>query len=90
MLFKLLLITLFVEHAMPAAKKCEYGWYHHANKCYYFLGHQYTYTYDDARYECHKHYGSQLAQIKSEDEQKFIETIFKDGLMLNNVWLGKI
>lgn len=68
--------------------QCDYNWHRFDDKCYYFLGTQSSHTFEEARYECSKYFRGTLATIKSEAEQKFVESILKGTVIYNNVWLG--
>lgn len=67
---------------------CEYNWTRHGSKCYLFLGPDSAYTFDEARYECRKHYKATLVTVKSDHEQQFIESMFKGRVIYNNIWIG--
>lgn len=67
---------------------CEYNWTRHGSKCYLFLGPDAAYTFEEARYECRKHYKATLATVKSDQDQQFIESLFKGRVIYNNIWIG--
>lgn len=67
---------------------CEYNWTRHGSKCYLFLGPDSAYTFDEARYECRKHYKATLVTVKSDHEQQFVESMFKGRVIYNNIWIG--
>lgn len=67
---------------------CEYNWTRHGTKCYLFLGPDSAYTFDEARYECRKHYKATLVTVKSDHDQQFIESMFKGRIIYNNIWIG--
>jgi len=68
--------------------QCEYNWHRFEDKCFFFLGTSSSHTFEEARYECSKYYRAGVATIKSEAEQKFVESILKGNVIYNNVWLG--
>lgn len=68
--------------------QCEYNWHRFEDKCFYFLGTSSSHTFEEARYECSKYFKANVATIKSEAEQKFVESILKGVVIYNNVWLG--
>jgi hypothetical protein len=72
----------------PSNPQCEYNWHRFEDKCFLFLGTQSSHTFEEGRYECSKFFRAELATIKSESEQKFVESILKGSVIYNNVWLG--
>lgn len=89
-LSSLCLIVPFVRADVYSRSQsdCEHDWYQYGKKCYYFMGHEPAFTFEEAGYECRKHHKAQLVTIKNEEEQAFIENVFKDIVLFNNVWLG--
>ncbi|KAI1295508.1 Neurocan core protein [Halotydeus destructor] len=82
-------VTVLAVSTLASGRQgCEYGWHQRDTKCYRYLGPESSYTFEEASYECRKRFDGHLVSIRTEQEQRFIETMFKDVLSYNNVWLG--
>ncbi|XP_040924464.2 C-type lectin domain family 4 member E-like [Betta splendens] len=66
---------------------CEKGWNQHGGRCYHFSS--YKLTWDQSRRDC-KGRGADLVQIKSEEEQSFLEYILRGSISDNEdkFWIG--
>ncbi|KAM4539732.1 C-type lectin domain family 4 member C-like isoform 2-T2 [Odontesthes bonariensis] len=67
--------------------KCEVGWEHYVEKCYYFSTMKYSWT--KSRDECGRK-GGELVKIKSREEQIFLEARLRDKMeeAEDKFWIG--
>ncbi|XP_072227228.1 C-type lectin domain family 4 member E-like [Leuresthes tenuis] len=68
-------------------QKCEVGWEHHVQKCYYFNKMKYSWT--KSRDECRRK-GGDLVKIDSREEQRFLEARLRDKMEEDEdkFWIG--